>query len=160
MLNDIYIKIYQDINFKICLSLFGWKENILFKEHIAQCTPLPCGIVLPLDLIDMIGLINFCVSLLHWLHQLWGKIRRKKHRKDNVSNNNVDFHYISRAGQDIASIYIVCSRQEHILFFLFSHIYPFLKRYQQYHDIIVLLWYHDIVVKDDKWWHDDTGVWK
>ena len=28
--------IYQDINFKICLSLFGWKENILPKEHIVQ----------------------------------------------------------------------------------------------------------------------------
>ena len=28
--------IYQDINFKICLSLFGWKENILFKQHIVQ----------------------------------------------------------------------------------------------------------------------------
>jgi len=28
--------IYQDINFKICLSLFGWKENILPKQHIVQ----------------------------------------------------------------------------------------------------------------------------
>ena len=28
--------IYQDANFKICLSLFGWKENILPKEHIVQ----------------------------------------------------------------------------------------------------------------------------
>ena len=29
---------YQDINSKICLTLFGWKENILPKEHIVQCT--------------------------------------------------------------------------------------------------------------------------
>ena len=28
--------IYQDINFKIRLSLFGWKENILPKMHIVQ----------------------------------------------------------------------------------------------------------------------------
>ena len=28
--------IYQYINFKVCLSLFGWKENILPKEHIVQ----------------------------------------------------------------------------------------------------------------------------
>ena len=27
---------YQDIDFKICLSLFGWKENILQKQHIVQ----------------------------------------------------------------------------------------------------------------------------
>ena len=29
--------IYQDINFKIGLRLFGWKENLLPKEHIVQC---------------------------------------------------------------------------------------------------------------------------
>ena len=29
--------IYQDTNFKICLSLFGWKENILPKVHIVHC---------------------------------------------------------------------------------------------------------------------------
>ena len=28
--------VYQDINFKICLSLFGWKENILPKQHIVH----------------------------------------------------------------------------------------------------------------------------
>ena len=28
--------IYQDTNFKICLSLFGWKENILPKMHIVH----------------------------------------------------------------------------------------------------------------------------
>ena len=28
--------IYQDTNFKICLSLFSWKENILPKLHIVQ----------------------------------------------------------------------------------------------------------------------------
>ena len=27
--------VYQDTNLKICLSLFGWKENILYKVHIA-----------------------------------------------------------------------------------------------------------------------------
>ena len=30
--------IYQDATFKICLSLFGWKVNILDKMHIVQCT--------------------------------------------------------------------------------------------------------------------------
>ena len=29
--------IYQDATFEICLSLFGWKENILPKQHIVQC---------------------------------------------------------------------------------------------------------------------------
>ena len=29
--------IYQDTNFKICLSLFGWKEKILPNLHIVQC---------------------------------------------------------------------------------------------------------------------------
>ena len=28
--------IYQEINFKICLSLFRWKENLLYKQHIVQ----------------------------------------------------------------------------------------------------------------------------
>ena len=28
--------IYQDAYFKICLSLFGWKENIVPKMHIVQ----------------------------------------------------------------------------------------------------------------------------
>ena len=28
--------IHQDINSKICLSLFGWKENTLYKQHIAH----------------------------------------------------------------------------------------------------------------------------
>ena len=41
--------IYYDINFKICLSLFGWTENILHKQHILQFwrrvpdTPWPHG---------------------------------------------------------------------------------------------------------------------
>ena len=30
--------IYQDATFKICLSLFGWKENILDKMHIVHWT--------------------------------------------------------------------------------------------------------------------------
>ena len=34
---NICSMVYQDINFKICLSLFGWKENILPKQHIVQC---------------------------------------------------------------------------------------------------------------------------
>ena len=34
--------IYQDINFKICLSLFNWKENILPKQHIVQCLRIGC----------------------------------------------------------------------------------------------------------------------
>ena len=29
--------IHQDVNFKICHSLFDWKENILYKQHIVQC---------------------------------------------------------------------------------------------------------------------------
>ena len=32
MLNNLS----QDATFKICLSLFGWKENILPKLHIVQ----------------------------------------------------------------------------------------------------------------------------
>ena len=34
---NICSMVYQDINFKICLSLFGWKENILPKQHIVLC---------------------------------------------------------------------------------------------------------------------------
>ena len=30
--------IYKDANFKTCLSLFGWKENVLPEVHIVQCT--------------------------------------------------------------------------------------------------------------------------
>ena len=34
---DICWMIYQDINFVfLCLSLFGWKEDILHKQHIVQ----------------------------------------------------------------------------------------------------------------------------
>ena len=29
--------VYQDVNFKICLSLFGWKELELHKVHNAHC---------------------------------------------------------------------------------------------------------------------------
>ena len=32
--------IYQDANFKLCLSLFGWKENTLPKVHIVHCYTL------------------------------------------------------------------------------------------------------------------------
>ena len=35
---NICSMVYQDINFKICLSLFGWKENILPNVHIVHCT--------------------------------------------------------------------------------------------------------------------------
>ena len=34
--------IYQDATFKICLSLFGWKVNIVPKMHIVQCKGF-CG---------------------------------------------------------------------------------------------------------------------
>ena len=34
MLNDIY----QDDKFKTFLSLFGWMENVLYKEHIVHCS--------------------------------------------------------------------------------------------------------------------------
>ena len=34
---NICSMVYQNINLKICLSLFGWKENILPKEHIVYC---------------------------------------------------------------------------------------------------------------------------
>ena len=30
---------YQGASFKICLSLFDWKVNILTKMHIVQCSP-------------------------------------------------------------------------------------------------------------------------
>ena len=35
---NIFWMIYQHINCNICLSLFGWKENILHKQHIVQWT--------------------------------------------------------------------------------------------------------------------------
>ena len=31
---------YQDKNFKICLSLFGWKVNVMYKEHTVHWTYL------------------------------------------------------------------------------------------------------------------------
>ena len=34
---NICLIIYQDATFKICLSLFGWKVNIVPKMHIVQC---------------------------------------------------------------------------------------------------------------------------
>ena len=37
-INDIY----QEITLKICLSLFGWKESILYKEHIVHCQSVYC----------------------------------------------------------------------------------------------------------------------
>ena len=37
LMNHVVLKMYQDANFKTCLSLFGWKENILPKEHILHC---------------------------------------------------------------------------------------------------------------------------
>ena len=33
---NICLIVYQDINFKICRSLFGWKENIMYKQQIVQ----------------------------------------------------------------------------------------------------------------------------
>ena len=35
---NIYQMVYQNTIFKICLSLFGCEINILYKEHIVQCT--------------------------------------------------------------------------------------------------------------------------
>ena len=29
--------VHLNMNFRICVSLFGWKENILPKQHIVQC---------------------------------------------------------------------------------------------------------------------------
>ena len=42
-LGQIYVKWYQETNSRICLSLFGWKENMLYKVHIVQCIiPFAC----------------------------------------------------------------------------------------------------------------------
>ena len=30
--------ICQNKNFKVSLTLFGWKENILYKQHIVHCS--------------------------------------------------------------------------------------------------------------------------
>ena len=61
--------VYQDKN--LDMTQLVWLEGKQTdKEQIVQFTPLLCGIVLPMDLIDMIGFINFCVSLHHWLHRL------------------------------------------------------------------------------------------
>ena len=38
--------IYQDINFRLDLSLFGWKENILPKQHIVQWQAYDTSILL------------------------------------------------------------------------------------------------------------------
>ena len=38
---NICSMVYQDINFKICLSLFGWKENILPNVHLVHCRQKP-----------------------------------------------------------------------------------------------------------------------
>ena len=35
--------VYQDVNFKICLSLFGWKELKLHNVHIVQWSNLPAN---------------------------------------------------------------------------------------------------------------------
>ena len=45
---NIFWMIHQDINFKICVSLFGWKENILHKQHIVHWKPLVFRITLEL----------------------------------------------------------------------------------------------------------------
>ena len=34
---NICLMVNQDTTFKKYLSLFGWKVNILYKEHIVQC---------------------------------------------------------------------------------------------------------------------------
>ena len=49
--------IYQDINFKICLSLFGWKVNILPKMHIVHWQEYFPGLDLTLDTIPDNGVI-------------------------------------------------------------------------------------------------------
>ena len=30
--------LYQDMNFQVCLCLFGWKELEMYKEHIVHCS--------------------------------------------------------------------------------------------------------------------------
>ena len=35
---NLYERVYQDTNFKICLRLFACKGNILYKEHIVHCS--------------------------------------------------------------------------------------------------------------------------
>ena len=60
--------IYQDINFQICLNLFGWKENILHKQHIVQCTNLE----------DTFGTQRYCARLnlqQHAHSHAWYKIK-------------------------------------------------------------------------------------
>ena len=47
---NICSMVYQDINFKICLSLFGWKENILPKQHIVQWWYHPPPRILPYNI--------------------------------------------------------------------------------------------------------------
>ena len=52
--------IYQDATFKICLSLFSWKENILDKMHIVQWSMTtghcpPCVIVMSIECSLVLG---------------------------------------------------------------------------------------------------------
>ena len=35
---NLYERVYQDTNFKICLRLFACKGNILYREHIVHCS--------------------------------------------------------------------------------------------------------------------------
>ena len=56
--------IYQDINFKICLSLFGWKENIVPKMHIVECY-VPALV----NLLVLVLLANVMLGLGYWMSQ-------------------------------------------------------------------------------------------
>ena len=63
--------IYQDASFKICLSLFGWKENIVPKMHIVQWC-----IILFYNVLDEIFLRSGDLDLDWWLG-CFGKLAQR-----------------------------------------------------------------------------------
>ena len=79
--------VYQDI-FKVILSLFGWKENILYKQHILQCTFSSSNIyswhraqVNKIWLIDQEPALGACI-LVNWpsvlpasVNEMWSRCR-------------------------------------------------------------------------------------
>ena len=54
--------VYQDIDFKMLLSLFGWKEFKMHNLHIVQCIDAKCGC-----LVQLFGQNNlYSTYALHW----------------------------------------------------------------------------------------------
>ena len=85
--------IYQDTNFKICLSLFGWKENILLKLHIVYWyhfhQSLLCALILTI-VVNCYCNINFCRDYCYEIGvgREYIKIHKLKDTKSRNTNTN------------------------------------------------------------------------